>query len=445
MDFRKLLRVPVSQFVAFFSSRLRGKRASFTVRRTTITKGLNGKQNGVLLAERQEELNDVYDLGKTRLDLKMMVNDDTITSLQEQGYAMATYKEYQRLASKFNIHLQYPPIEEKLDREQKKQFFSEQIEKVESYINNQPNTVKYLYSVAIQVEKSRRILEMSISDNDHLTKHFKEIKEAAQKMGTDIDDELNHLENYSNFDTECINRMSRIKTKLCQVKPAPQRSELDRSRIITNEYWAISLVRLPDTFNFEHAFLVLEGKTDEKSMIWFADFVANDAVALFSPGIRDGRVRIDYHESKEMVGSPGELLYRCRKEMMEIAEDSSLVYSTWPISERTAQKLINNLEMQKNNPPKYNVAGNTALAAAPATLVGNPTGHNCFTFAKMMLHDLNTEYIQVPGDKVDEWIISAASRFLVDKQSPKERLRKYMLWFGLFVAGGGTASLFYNF
>ena len=278
-----------------------------------------------------------------------------------------------------------------------------------------------------------------------MTKYFKEIKEAAQKLGTDINDELNHLENYYNYDTECMNRMSSIKTKLCQVKPAPQRSEIDRSRIITNEYWAISLVRLPDTLHCEHAFLVLEGKTEEKSMIWFADFVANDATALFSPEIQDGRVRIEYHDSEEMVSSPGELLYLCRKEMMEIAEDSSLVYSTWPISEPNAQKLINNLEMQKNDPPKYNVAGSTALAAGSATLVGYPTGHNCFTFAKMMLHDLNKEYIHVPGDKVDDWIISAASRFLVDKRSRKERLRTYMIWFGLFIAGGGTASLFYSF
>ena len=438
MEFRKLLRVPVTRFAAFFSSRFRSKRTGYTVRRTTILKGSNGKQNGIILAERQQELNDVYDLGKTRLDLKMIINDDTITSLQEQGYGMAAYKEYRRLASKFNIDLQPPPIEEELDREKKKQFFSEQIDEVERYILNQPSNIKYLYNAAIQVEKSRRILEMSINDNDHLIKYFQEIKEAAQKLEIDVNDELKHLENYYNFETECVNRMSSIKTKLCQVKPAPQRSELDRSRIITNEYWAISLVRLPDTLFCEHAFLVLEGKTDEKSMIWFADFVANDKSALLSPGIRSGRVRIEYHESEEMVASPSKLLYRCSKPMMEIAEDSSLVYSTWPISEPTAQKLINNLEMQKNNPPKYNVAGSTALT--------NPTSHNCFTFAKMLLHYLNKEYIQVPGDKVDEWIFSAASRFLVDKQSPtKERLRKYMLWFGLFVAGGGTASLFYSF
>ena len=364
-----------------------------------------------------------------------MMNDDTITSLHEQGNGMTTYKEYQRLAFKFKIDLPDPTLEEETDR----QFFSEQIDKVESYILNQPHNIKDLYKAAIRVEKSRRALVMSINDNDHLKKHFKEVQEAAQKLGKDINDELNHLENYYNFDTECMNS---IKTKLCEVKSAVKRSEVDRNRIITNEDWAISLVRLPDTLFCEHAFLVLEGKTAENSMIWFADFVANDASALFCPGVRDGKVRMENHDdSEEMVASPSELLYRCSKKMMKIAKDNRLLCSTWPIPESTAQKLINNLEMQKKNPPKYNVLGYTALATASANLLGHTTGHNCFTFAKMMLHDLNEKHIQVQGDKVDEWIVSAASQFLVDNRH-NEGLRKYMLWFGLIVTGGAAASLF---
>ena len=182
MNFTNLLRFPVTRFVALLSSRIRGTRASLTAR-IAIIKGSNGKQNGLILAERQQELNDIYDLGKTRLDLKMMVNDDNITSLQEQGYGMAAYKEYQRLASKFNIHLQHPPIEEKLDREKKKQFLSEQIDKVERYILNQPNTVKYLYDAAIQVEKSRRILEMSIKRQRSLDKILQRNKRSSPKTG----------------------------------------------------------------------------------------------------------------------------------------------------------------------------------------------------------------------------------------------------------------------
>ena len=35
----------------------------------------------------------------------------------------------------------------------------------------------------------------------------------------------------------------------------------------------------------------------------------------------------------------------------------------------------------------------------------------------MMLHDLNDENIQIPQDKLADWVFSATSRFLVDNQS----------------------------
>jgi hypothetical protein len=43
----------------------------------------------------------------------------------------------------------------------------------------------------------------------------------------------------------------------------PKRNEMNPTRIITDEHWAISLVRLPDKSNDngEHAFLDLEGIT----------------------------------------------------------------------------------------------------------------------------------------------------------------------------------------
>ena len=200
-------------------------------------------------------------------------------------------------------------------------------------------------------------------------------------------------------------------------KPVIQRSEIDPTLIITDEFWAISLVRLPDSNNDQHAFLVLEGQTDNMSMIWFADFVANNRCDALSPGLREGKVRIDYHESEEVASSSGKLLFLCEKEMMKIRQSDRLLYSTWQISESTAKTLIQNIETQKENPPKYNFIGNSALAASSATLSSNSTGHNCFTFARMMLHDLNHKNIQIPQDKLADWVCSVTSRFLIDKHS----------------------------
>ena len=414
MNFRKLLRVPVSQFVTFLSPRLRGTPLSFTAWRTTATKGPNGDQNGDTEAVKQQELNTAYDLGKMKLDLKKMINDDTIT-LYEQDCGLEVYKEYRKVASKYNITLQDPPLEKKIDKEEKKRFFLKQIGLVEKYIfEHKHNKIGYLYEAAVQVEKSRRIVETSINGSikNNLVNPVKNIKEAAQNLNVRINDELNQLENYYNFDTGCINR---IKAKLCEVKPTVKRSEVDHTRIITNEYWAVSLVQLPSALHCDHVFLVLEGKTDDKSMIWFADFVAHNLVDIIYSRIKKGKVRIESHE--EEVGAPVELLYRCDKKMMKVAKDSRLLHSTWAIPKSTAYLLITNLKKQQTNPPNFSILGNAGY-------------YNCFTFAKMMLHDLKDDYIHVPKDRVGDWTVYAAAT-----RDPSNNQRWITLWLRTFAVG----------
>ena len=425
MDFRKLLRVPVTKFGTFFLPRFRGTPPSFTAWRTLSTKGPNGDQNGDKEALKQQELNTAYDLGKMKLDLKMMINDDTITTLYDQDCELAVYKEYQDLASKFNIALEDPPLGKINYRDKMQTFFSEQIGLVEKYISkNKPNNIGYLYKAAVHVEKSRRILEISMNDingsKNNLVYSVKNIKEAAQNLDVRIDDELNQLENSNNFDTGCLNR---IKTKLCKVKPTVTRSEIDPTRIITNEYWAVSLVRLHRILHGDHVFLVLEGKTDDKSMIWFADFVApDDLFASICSGLKKGRVRINSYEEED-VGAPIKLLYRCNKKMMKVEKGSSLLSSTWSISKSKADLLIANLKKQQKDPPKYRILANN--------------GHNCFTFAKTMLDDLNDECIQLRGKRIGEWTVYAAAT-----RHPSKNQRWITLWLRVFAATPKIAHAF---
>ena len=219
-----------------------------------------------------------------------------------------------------------------------------------------------------------------------------------------------HLSKIERQSESKLGKRKRLENKL---------SEIDPTRLITNEYWAVSLVRLPDSSHGEHAFLVLEGKSVNKSMIWFIDFVPNDELDSVLPGMRDGKVRVDYHELSEVSGSSSKLLFQSRKKMMEIHNNDRLLYSTWTILKSTADRLIKNIKArQKTNPPKYNILGNTILAASSSVFTTNRTGHNSFTFARMILRDLNDEYeyIRIPQDTLDKWIYSASSGFLVDKQ-----------------------------
>ena len=221
------------------------------------------------------------------------------------------------------------------------------------------------------------------------------------------------------------------------LKRPEKRSEIDPTRIITKKHWAISLVRLPDS---NHAFLVLEGISRNKSKIWFIDFVANDEYDLVLPGMRDGKVRVDYHDSKEMSGLSSKLLFQGRKKMMEIHSSDRLLYSTWAIPKSTAKKrMLNTVEALKTNPPKYNILGNSALAACSASSSSNTTGHNCFTFARKILHSLNDDNIRVPEDTLDRWICSVPSRYLDDQQSNNELLR-YIGIAGFLVGFGFVGS-----
>ena len=81
------------------------------------------------------------------------------------------------------------------------------------------------------------------------------------------------------------------------------------------------------------------------------------------------KVRIDYHDSEEVASSSRKLLFLCDKEMKKIRQSNRLLYSTWQISESTAKRLIQNIETQKKKPPKYNIVGNSALAASSASIV----------------------------------------------------------------------------
>lgn len=153
---------------------------------------------------------------------------------------------------------------------------------------------------------------------------------------------------------------------------------------------------------------------------------------------------MDKFESVESdAGLSSKLLFNCRRQLMEIQNGDCLLYSTYPIPKLTAQILVKNIEKQKDNPPKYNILGNSALAASSAKSSSNPTGHNCFTFARMMLRDLGDEYIKVPGDTLDKWIYSATSRVLVDKKFNARwwKASRLPLMF-TFIAGAVTAYVF---
>ena len=389
-----------------------------------------------------------FDLGASSLTIERFIKGHIKRTISNNQLKIDYYF-FQSLASKLDIDLPDQPPEETAQFEMEKFLQNQTNHLVECLCKHKSQYIREMYAAGQCVEW---LTVCIVESKEHANKVaamqclqscIKNLERTAKQLNIDISEELSKVKTPEQLEGEELTELKKqLKKKLCKAKQVePKRSEIDPTRIITNEYWAVSLVRLPDK-NKEHAFLVLEGKTVNMSMIWFADFVANDPFDLLRPGIRDGKVRMDYHDDEVVAGLSSELLFRCNRDMMEIRNGDRLLYSTWPIPKPTAEKLVQSIQAQEKISPKYNVVGNSVLAACSATSSSNPTGHNCFTFARMMLRNLHDKYIEVPDDKLGRWIYSATSRFLVDRQLNNQRL--HTLQFGLFtfMAGAVIAYLF---
>ena len=375
----------------------------------------------------EEEQKAALRLGETVATIMMLHSGGSKTPKPRRDIRLL-YKRYIGIASKLGFRLEDPPPEETTTDVEMEKFITKQSNKVDECLVTRGNIhIITLYNASCQLSFLMAYLRYAIKCkdnpvgriqvNEYIQTYEKKLKSSANELGIDLSEELKKAMIVKQ--TKEIDEIEKqIQKKFGRRKQSQKkRSEIDPTRIITDEDWTVSLVRLPDTsVSSEHAFLVVEGKSGNTSKICFLDFVASDRSDLFRPGMRDGKVRIDFHESIEVPGSPSKLLFQGRKMMMKIENGDRLLSKTWPIQKVTAETLIKNIEAQQASPPKYNILGNTMLAASSATSSSKDTGHNCFTFARTMLRDLNDEYITIPENTLDKWILSATSRYLVEKQ-----------------------------
>ena len=395
-----------------------------------------------------EELQVVYELGRKGSILDRL----SPATHQSREHFAQYYFEFKTLASKLGANLPDQSPEEKTTEDEIFRFNTNQVSRVENYLHQHKTSyIQEIFFIANRVEELSEVLWESIGKNKRfwnkkmkqLSVLVEELQIRAKSLGIDISEELSKVNVHEKFNNDDLNLLElKLKAKLCKRANEPTqmvRSEVDATRIITDDYWAISLVRLPDRSDSEHAFLVLEGMEGNTSKIWFADFVRNDTSDLALSGIRNGKVRMEEHGSDAVVGTSSKLLFQCQRRMMDIRHGDQLLYSTWLISKYTAKNLIQNIKTQQNNPPKYNVLGDTALARSKAAVKGKDTGHNCFTFARKMLRDLNDEYMKLPKDSLGDWICAASSRYIVDKQVNNQRWETLRFEVFIFLAGAVTA------
>lgn len=175
-----------------------------------------------------------------------------------------------------------------------------------------------------------------------------------------------------------------------------RRSEINRAREITEDRWALTLARKTQGAHQQHAFFILEGIENEQAVVRFMDLVGNSLL----PNINKAHIRIvEIFEADEAALAAKALVFRCDRQMMDLRENESIAYVQWPITRQNAFRLINAITRDKEMPPLFNIIGkNSLLTASSAHSSSKDRGHNCFTFAKAKIEELDVPTIKISCD-----------------------------------------------
>jgi hypothetical protein len=170
-------------------------------------------------------------------------------------------------------------------------------------------------------------------------------------------------------------------------------SEINQTYKIISDNWVLSLARKLEGAHQQHAFFILEGIEDNKAVIWFMDLVGNPLL----PNLQNAKIRIytfSAESHNELKTTP--LLYRCTRKMMDLTPNEQIACKTWYIAKEDAVNLISDIKKDKDNPPKFNILGEgSLLTGSSAYSSSTDRGHNCFTYAKEKINNLNCESVKL--------------------------------------------------
>lgn len=192
------------------------------------------------------------------------------------------------------------------------------------------------------------------------------------------------------------------------------KSEIDTAYEINEDKWVLTLARKAQGVHTQHAFFILEGIIDKDARsIWFMDLIGNPLM----PNIKNARIRIKSYSASVDDESEGQkkLIHCCEdsKNMMSIKPGDEIVYKMWHINKRDAQRLISAIEKDQKKPPIFNIFGkNSIFAGSSAVASSKEKGHNCFTYAKAKIQELD-----IPSIKLNTNLVAYCMEHVADMTS----------------------------
>ena len=190
--------------------------------------------------------------------------------------------------------------------------------------------------------------------------------------------------------------------KLVPIQRTTIFSQADNKIPITVNNWAVSIMRKPTSGNPEHAFLIVEGITNNhRGLIRRYDLVIDDERPKFVE-IIDKEIRVKLKDLKNTF-------YK------DFLKQSVFFCKTWSLSLNQAELLHKDIIADQSNDIMYFVSGDKSIMGSFSGI----KGHSCFTWAREKLHNLNDKRIQLP-EKFSDKIGAKTSFYITDPNKKKD-------------------------
>lgn len=172
---------------------------------------------------------------------------------------------------------------------------------------------------------------------------------------------------------------------------------------VSNKLSVVAIMRTINSTNPEHAFLIILSLDD----VMRVELVINNDDSGFA------RIK----SNGETINNPNEQnIKKVSRDLVNSLFTKNWEYLAWNINKSEFSTLIAAIERDKKFPPRYNMRGDRTLKLTNSQSLEN--AHNCFTWARKKLLDLNKQEIsrELHPEKID-WIAAVPSYYLTTQQT----------------------------
>lgn len=285
-------------------------------------------------------------------------------------------------------------------------------------LREQQARLKLTEQQLIETQKRLELTEQQLKKDREGSRHTELELGGTQKNLKRIEQQLKETQEKLQFTEgqlkETERRLQLVEREL-EIANLKRLSVINGSEISNNRY-ILAIMRLIDSQNEEHAFLIVEGTKSIKRIDLFVD--------SSRPGysmIRIGEQHIEDMNQREIKNAVSKMLGFKTKEQWR--------YLAWGIAQNQHDSLMADIEKDKKSPPLYGVLGNETISYSEPK-------HSCFTWAREKLFNLKEDEISNGlTPMLTDWLVAKTSFYLPDYPAPFWLKKEVIIPTATFITG----------